>query len=117
MSADMPRTASPTAPLGDLRVLDLCRFLAGPFATRILSDLGADVIRVLPPNEITPKSAGGLTMGEAFDWAVNHDKRDVAIDLRTEEGRSVLFRLVAEADVLVENFRPGVLDRLGCGYS
>jgi crotonobetainyl-CoA:carnitine CoA-transferase CaiB-like acyl-CoA transferase len=56
-------------------------------------------------------------MGEAFDWAVNHDKRDVAIDLRTEEGRSVLFRLVAEADVLVENFRPGVLDRLGCGYS
>jgi crotonobetainyl-CoA:carnitine CoA-transferase CaiB-like acyl-CoA transferase len=83
----------------------------------VLSDLGADVIRVLPPDEVVAGSGAALSMSEAFDWAVNHDKRCVALDLRSTDGRAALHRLAREADVVVENFRPGVLDRLGCGYA
>ncbi len=113
----MPRRSFATPPLEDIRVLDLCRFLAGPFATRVISDLGADVIRVVAPNEVIASPDSGMSMGEAFDWATNHDKRSVVLDLRSVEGRSELLRLAAEADVVVENFRPGVLERLACGYS
>jgi crotonobetainyl-CoA:carnitine CoA-transferase CaiB-like acyl-CoA transferase len=113
----MQRRSFGTPPLEDIKVLDLCRFLAGPFATRIISDLGADVIRVLAPGDVIASSDSGLSMSEAFDWATNHDKRCVVLDLRTSEGRSELLRMAVDADVVVENFRPGVLERLGCGYT
>ncbi len=107
-----------TLPLSGLRVLDLSRLLPGPFATMVLADLGADVVKVEEPG-------GGdwlrgmppLADGESGAFhALNRNKRSIAIDLRTPEGVGVLLRLARRADAVVESFRPGVLDRLGVGY-
>ncbi len=110
-------------PLDGVRVLDLSRLLPGPFATLMLGDFGADVIKIedlglgdyirgYPPYvegaEESAKSTSFL--------ALNRNKRSVQIDLKTAEGQEVLLRLVDDADVLLESFRPGVLDRLGVGY-
>ena len=113
-------TASTSAgPLAGVVVLDLTQILAGPMCTMVLADMGADVIKVEKPN-------GGddnRRMGPPFikDWsagfiAVNRNKRSLALDLQNEEGRKVFRRLVEGADVVVENFRPGVMERLGLAY-
>lgn len=105
-------------PLQGLRVLDLTRLLPGPFATLLLADLGADVIKVEEPQggdyarHFPPL---GHKMSGIFA-ALNRDKRGIALDLKRAEGRDVLLRLVATADILVESFRPGVLDRLGLSW-
>ena len=108
-----------SGPLSGLVALDLTQILAGPMCTMVLADMGADVIKVEKPN-------GGddnRRMGPPFikDWsagfiAVNRNKRSLALDLRSEAGRDVFRRLVEGADVVVENFRPGVMERLGLGY-
>jgi crotonobetainyl-CoA:carnitine CoA-transferase CaiB-like acyl-CoA transferase len=106
-------------PLGGVRVVDLTRILAGPFATQVLGDLGADIVKVEPPDR------GDETRhfpphrdGESHYFvSINRSKRSLVIDLQTDAGREVLRRLVATADVLVENFRPGVMDRLDLGYA
>lgn len=101
-------------PLSGVRVVDLTRVLSGPFCTMLLADLGADVIKVEAP-EGDPVRAQGA-MREHLSWyfaAFNRNKRSVRLDLRQQEGRDVLTRLIEGADVLVENFRPGVLARLG----
>ena len=113
-------TPVPTGPLAGVVVLDLTQILAGPMCTMVLADMGADVIKIEKPN-------GGddnRRMGPPFirDWsagflAVNRNKRSLALDLRTEAGREVFRRLVKDADVVVENFRPGVMDRFGLGYA
>ena len=113
-------TASTSSgPLAGVVVLDLTQILAGPMCTMVLADMGADVIKVEKPN-------GGddnRRMGPPFikDWsagfiAVNRNKRSLALDLQNEEGRKVFRRLVEGADVVVENFRPGVMERLGLAY-
>ena len=113
-------TAPTTAgPLAGMVVLDLTQILAGPMCTMVLGDMGADIIKIEKPN-------GGddnRRMGPPFikDWsagflAVNRNKRSLALDLRVEAGRSVFLRLVKGADVVVENFRPGVMERFGLGY-
>lgn len=101
--------------LAGLRVLDLTTFLSGPFATQILGDLGAEIIKVehpdgdmtrlLPPYFVGPDSA--------YFHSINRNKKSVCLDLKKEEGRAVLAELVAQSDVVVENFRPGVLAKLG----
>ena len=106
-------------PLSGMVTLDLTQILAGPMCTMVLADMGANVIKVEKPN-------GGddnRRMGPPFvkDWsagflAVNRNKRSLALDLRSETGRDVFRRLVEGADVVVENFRPGVMERLGLGY-
>ena len=111
--------SSVAGPLSGMVTLDLTQILAGPMCTMVLADMGADVIKVEKPN-------GGddnRRMGPPFikDWsagfmAVNRNKRSLALDLRSEAGRGVFRRLVEEADVVVENFRPGVMERLGLGY-
>ena len=110
-------------PLEGLRVLDLSRLLPGGFCSLLLADFGADVIKVedtglgdyirwSPPHyEGAEQTAGG-----ALFLALNRGKRSIRIDLKTEQGREVLLRLAQDADVLLESFRPGVLDRLGVGY-
>jgi alpha-methylacyl-CoA racemase len=113
-------------PLSDVRILDLTRLLPGGFCTLMLGDLGADVIKVedtgagdyvrwAPPlygsDEQTP-----LGTRSALYLSLNRNKRSVRLDLKQEQGKQALLRLAAEADVLVESFRPGVLDRLGVGY-
>ena len=105
-------------PLAGLRVLDLSRLLPGPFATMVLADLGADVVKVEEPGggdwlRGMPPLAGGES--GAFH-ALNRNKRSITLDLRRQEGVAAFLRLVRAADAVVESFRPGVLDRLGVGY-
>jgi CoA:oxalate CoA-transferase len=99
-------------------VLDLSRALSGPFAGRILSDLGADVVKVeLPGSDIT-QAFGKVTRGRSGLYShLNAGKRSIAVDLRTQHGIETLLDLVVLADIVVENFRPGVLDRLGAGWN
>jgi crotonobetainyl-CoA:carnitine CoA-transferase CaiB-like acyl-CoA transferase len=102
-------------PLGGVRVLDLTTFLSGPFCTEILADLGAEVIKLEPPEgdssrHIPPWFVDGES---AYYLSANRSKRSIAIDLRAPEGQRIARDLVASADVVVENFRPGVAARLG----
>ncbi len=106
-------------PLAGVRVLDLSRLLPGPVATLHLADLGADVVKI----EDTGAGDYARTMGDGPDGtsrffrAVNRNKRGLSLDLKQAAGREVLLRLAAGADILVESFRPGVMDRLGVGYA
>jgi crotonobetainyl-CoA:carnitine CoA-transferase CaiB-like acyl-CoA transferase len=99
------------APLNGVRVLDLSIFLPGPFATQILGDLGADIIKVEPPT-----GDPGRTIGGGLFDTVNRNKRSLRLDLKDPEDRARCLELAATADVFVESFRPGVADRLGVGY-
>ncbi|MGC5052485.1 CaiB/BaiF CoA transferase family protein [Micromonospora sp. DT48] len=106
-------------PLHGVRVLDVTKVWSGPLATCVLADLGADVVRVELPGgrdgEVPPAIPGtGLSW---FRESVNRNKRSVGADLRTDEGRRTLLSLVRVADVLVENYRPGVLEGWGVGYA
>jgi formyl-CoA transferase len=107
-----------THPLSGLRVLDLTRVLAGPFCTMILGDRGAEVLKIEEP-ELGDDTRGWAPFVDG--WAsyflgVNRNKKSVALDLKSAEGADALRRLIDDADVLVENFRPGALARLGFGY-
>lgn len=106
-------------PLSSLKVLDFSTLLPGPFASMVLADLGADVVRVesatrgdpvqfLPPSTRNKVSAAHAT--------INRSKRSIAVDLKKEEGRDVVKALVRDFDIVLEQFRPGVMDRLGVGY-
>jgi CoA:oxalate CoA-transferase len=101
-------------PLSAVRVVDLTRVLSGPFCTMLLADLGADVIKVEAPEGDPIRGQGAVRNHLSWYFAAfNRNKRSVRLDLRRQEGRAVLARLIQGADVLVENFRPGVLARLG----
>jgi formyl-CoA transferase len=105
-------------PLAGLRVVELGQLIAGPFCGRMLADFGADVIKVEPPGEGDPlRNWRVLRNGTSLWWHVqSRNKRSVAIDLRSSDGQELVRRLVAEADVLIENFRPGTLEKWGLGY-
>jgi crotonobetainyl-CoA:carnitine CoA-transferase CaiB-like acyl-CoA transferase len=117
----MSRSAS--GPLAGLRVVDCSTVLAGPYATMLLGDLGADVVKVEPPEGDATRGWGPPWVGSeadgtqtgAYYLSVNRNKRSIRLDLRRPAGREVLRRLLARADVFVENFRHGGLDRLGLG--
>lgn len=112
-SAKVPVTV---APLSDLLVLDLSRVRAGPTAVRQLADWGADVIKIEPPeNKDTSIGLGGERHGPDFQ-NIHRNKRGLTIDLKEGRGRDIFMQLVARADVVVENYRPKVKDRLGIGY-
>jgi len=114
----------PQAPLAlqGIRVVDLSHFLAGPFATMILADMGADVIKIEAPGKgddfryYPPIDPECSELGGAFIWT-NRNKRSIALDLKSEAGLRVAKELIATADVVVENFSTGVVDRLGLGYA
>ena len=105
----------PAPPLSGVRVLDLSRILAGPFATMMLADLGAEVIKIEPPGGDDTRTWGPPFAGgeSAYFLAVNRGKKSVVLNLKTDRGREDLERLLDRADVVVENFRPGTLARLG----
>ncbi len=109
-----------TSALPNLRILDFSRILAGPFATMVLADLGATVIKVERPGQGDDTRAWGPpydAAGEAtYFQSVNRNKQSLAIDLAQAAGRSQAQSLAAASDVIVENFRPGVMDGLGLGY-
>jgi crotonobetainyl-CoA:carnitine CoA-transferase CaiB-like acyl-CoA transferase len=97
-------------PLADLRVLDFSTFLPGPYATQILADLGADVVKVEPPGGDDARRLPGI------HGAANRNKRGIVANLKEDRDRTACLRLAAEADVVVEGWRPGVAARLGVGY-
>ncbi|MDD9964132.1 MAG: CoA transferase [Gammaproteobacteria bacterium] len=104
-------------PLAHLKVLDFSRVLAGPFAGRLLCDLGADVVKVEPPDGDVTRLWGRVVAHlPGFYHQQNAGKRDICIDLRTDGGRQLAIELAAKADILIENFRPDVMPRLGLGY-
>jgi crotonobetainyl-CoA:carnitine CoA-transferase CaiB-like acyl-CoA transferase len=106
-------------PLDDIFVLDLSRILSGPFCTMMLGDMGATVVKVEPP----PRGDDTRLWGPPFIngistyfLSINRNKRSIGLNLKSPQGQEVLWKLVDRADVLVENFRPGVLDKLGFGF-
>jgi crotonobetainyl-CoA:carnitine CoA-transferase CaiB-like acyl-CoA transferase len=118
----MPADPHPThGPLAGIRVVDLSTVLAGPYATMVLADLGAEVIKVEPPGGDSTRGWGPPWVGDgpsrtaAYYLAVNRNKRSLRLDLKAPEGSEVLRRLLIEGDVLVENLRAGSLDRMGFG--
>ena len=120
-----PTQASPLA-LHGIKVLDLSRILAGPSATQLLGDLGADVVKVEKPGEgddtrkwgppYVPDRQGQPTDESAYYLAANRNKRSIAIDMATDEGRALIHRLLDKADVLIENYKVGTLAKYGLGY-
>ncbi len=115
---DINLDAATSGPLKGIRVLDITSMITGPLCSQMLGDLGADVIKIEPTHgEVSrwmmPPEKGGLT---GFYCQMNRNKRSLALNLQSKEGVEVLERLVADADVIVENFRAGVADRLGIGY-
>src|SRR5258708_8309123 len=108
-----------TGPLSDVQVIDLTSVVSGPFATMFLADQGADVIKVEPlGGDITRRSrqsADPTGQYSALFISTNRGKRSLSIDLKQPEGTEILRKLVARSDVLVQNFRPQVMDRLGLG--
>ena len=104
-------------PLDGVRVLDFSIMLAGPYCARLLADVGAEVIKIEPPEGDDMRLRTPLRDGHsAYFGQLNAGKRSLALDLKSTEAIALVHRLVAEADILVENFRPGVMDRLGLGY-
>ena len=117
-SAASPQDTA-TRLLDGLRVLDLTRILAGPYCTMILADLGADVVKVERPGDGDEARSFGpfLPSGNSAYFAgLNRGKCSIALDLKQSEDRDTFLALVRRADVLVENFRPGVMDGLDCGF-
>lgn len=105
-------------PLEDLKVLDLSRVLAGPFAGRMLADLGADVVKVEPPDGDLTRLWGAVIGGvPGYYHQQNVGKRNISIDLSAPQGSGLVQALAARADVVIENFRPGVAARLGVSYA
>ncbi len=110
-------TVAMAGPLNGITVVDLTRVLAGPYCTMVLSDLGARVIKVEPPGGDDSRHYGPFVDGEsAYFASLNRGKESIALDLKAETDRALLERLLAKADVVVENFRPGTMARLGYGW-
>src|SRR6516162_5702499 len=105
-------------PLSGLLVLDLTRVLAGPYCTMLLAELGARVIKVENPagGDDSRRFAPFFRQRSAYFMSLNRGKESVALDFKNDADRALLLRIARRADVLVENFRPGTLDRLGLGY-
>src|SRR3989441_12395710 len=106
-----------TTALGGIRVLDQTQVMAGPFCSMLLADMGADVVKIEPPGGEHTRREQEIAPGVSASFlAVNRNKRSLVLDLKQPDGVAVLKRLVATADVLVENYRPGVARRLGIDH-
>lgn len=105
-------------PLSNVKIIDLSRLLSGPYATMMLSDLGAEVIKVETSNGDDSRHFGPPFVHEwsAYFLSVNRNKKSISLNLKADEGREILLKLIEEADVVIENFRPGTLERLGLSY-
>ena len=117
--AEPPTDVVADLPLRGLKVLDLTRMLAGPYGTLILADLGADVIKIEEPRIGDPTRRNIPMVGgeSTYFMAVNRGKRSVTLDLKSADGKAAFLALLKDADIVVENYRPGVMERLGLGYA
>src|SRR5438067_4036260 len=106
-------------PLSGIRILDLSRLLPGAYASQMMADFGADVIKIEEPGSgdygryMPPQGPGGMSL---YFLAINRNKRSVTVNLKSAQGREIFLRLVRESDVVLESFRPGVMERLGLDY-
>src|SRR3977135_729832 len=110
---------SMTQPLEGITVLDLTRVLSGPYCTMILADMGARIIKIEQPGKGDDTRGWGppfLSGESAYFLSINRNKESVTLDFKNPEGRAILDRLIAKSDVIVENFRPGTMTRLGLDY-
>ena len=115
---DIRLNQTPEGPLKGIRVIDITSMITGPLCAQMLGDLGAEVIKIEPTHGevarwLMPPEKEGLT---GFYSQLNRNKRGLAVDLKSPEGVDIIKRLASDADILVENFRGGVSDRLGIGY-
>jgi crotonobetainyl-CoA:carnitine CoA-transferase CaiB-like acyl-CoA transferase len=115
---DGPQGAGASGALGGLRVVDLSRFIAGPYCAMLLGDMGADVVKVEPPGRgENSRSFGPFVEGESlYTMVFNRNKRSLTLDLRSDRGKEILRDLLRKADVLVENFVPGTLEKMGFSW-
>ena len=104
--------------LSNIKVLDLTRVLAGPYCTMMLADFGADVIKIeMPRKGDDTRGFGPFVNGESLYYAnINRNKKGITLNLKSEEGKNIFLEMVKHADVVVENYRPGVMEKLGLGY-
>lgn len=120
MSEEITKPVNPRllpGPLGSIVILDLSRILAGPYCTLLLHELGARVIKVEPPAGDDSRAYGPFKDGESLYFAaINRGKESISLDLKQADDLAILHRLLAGADVLVENFRPGTMEKLGLGW-
>jgi succinyl-CoA--D-citramalate CoA-transferase len=115
----MAESTNGVRPLEGVRVVEMGSLLAGPFCGQLLGDLGAEVIKLEPPGKGDPMRVWGRHRkdGHTLWWPIiARNKKSVTLNLREEEGQNLARRLISEADVVVENFRPGTLERWGLGY-
>jgi len=113
-------TDSPSGALGDLRVLELGTLIAGPFCGQLLGDMGAEVIKIEAPGQGDPmRHWGPQPRGEPSVWwpVIGRNKKGITLDLRQEQGQSLFRDLVRKSDVVIENFRPGTLEKWNCGWT
>src|SRR3954471_610882 len=116
-----PRSPDPSLPLAGVRVLDVSQIMAGPFCSMMLGDMGADVIKIEPPDggDQTRRAMGFKLKGDdslGF-FNLNRNKRSLTLNLKSKAAREVFYRLTQTADILIENYRPGVTKRLGIDYA
>lgn len=110
---------TPKGPLSDLKVVEMGTLIAGPFCGQVLGDFGADVVKIEDPGKGDPMRQWGRSLPKGLSpwWPViGRNKRSVALDLRQPEGRELALALIDQADVLIENFRPGAMEKWGMGY-
>ena len=101
-------------PLSGIKVVEIAHIVAGPTAGLILGDLGAEVIKIEPPNALDTSRIGSSRNGSFF--FVNRNKSSIVIDLKNPEGLEILYKILEDTDVLIENMAPGTMNRLGIGY-
>src|SRR5690349_905496 len=115
---DRPGETRSRGALAALRVLDVTQFMAGPFCSTILADLGADVIKIEPPSGDATRQMVGAKGTESPSFnAVNRGKRSVVLNLKTPDGQRIFKQLTRSSDILIENYRPGVMQAFGLDYS
>jgi formyl-CoA transferase len=102
--------------LKGIRVVELASYVTGPFASLLLADLGAEVVKVEPPGQGDPFRGWGEKLYSSNFCSLNRNKKSLTLDIRHDEGRDILLKLVAGSDILIENFRPGTLEKRGLGY-
>lgn len=111
----VPATENHAGPLNGVKILDLSRVLAGPICTMILADMGAETLKIEHPKDNLKNRTAGISGGEAFH-TINRNKKSITLNLKSKQSKEILTRLIKWADVVVENFRPGFMKRIGFDY-
>src|SRR5215472_7427994 len=107
--------ATTQPPLAGIKVVDLTRYLGGPFCTQILGDYGAEILKIEPIKGARAELGGYSGKDSYFFMSTNRSKKSIQIDVKQSAGRDALLRLIDQADVIVDNFRPGVMEAMGLG--